>query len=79
MSGGLTIAQEYVFNAGDYKFMRFNPMAVRKGEDLIDEFKELSRFQSFQNLQKKYNKDTNSIIKYILLCYDRMSPAYTQS
>jgi hypothetical protein len=78
MSGGLTIAQEYVFNAGDYKFMRFNPMTVSKGYDMIDEFKELGRFQSFQNLQKRYNKDTNNVIKYILLCYDRMSPAYTQ-
>jgi hypothetical protein len=78
MSGGLTIAQEYVFNAGDYKFMRFNPMSAKKGESLLKQFIELGRFASFQGVEKEFGKEADNVIKYILLCYDRMSPAYTQ-
>ena len=74
----LTIAQEYVFTAGDYKSMRFNPMAADKKKPLLEQFPQLERFGSFQKLRGIYGKEVDSIVKYLLLCYDPMSPAFTQ-
>jgi len=72
-----TIAQEYVFNPSDYRGMKFNVMAV-KDKPLLDQFPELKRFASFTTLKKDFADDHDRIIRYICLCYDRFSPAYTQ-
>ena len=76
--GSLTLAQEYVFVAGDYKAMRWNPMATDKNKGLLEQFGELSRFKSFQRIEQIYKEDTDKVVKYLLLCYDAMSPACTQ-
>lgn len=77
MITNITIAQEYVFGPSDYRGMRFNVMAV-KDKPLLDQFPELRRFNSFVTLEKDFKEDHDRIIRYICLCYDRFSPAYTQ-
>jgi hypothetical protein len=72
-----TIAEEYVFGPSDYKIMRFNVMRD-KGLEVLELYPELARFASFQDIKKEFPSDCERIYKYICLCYDRMSPAYTQ-
>ncbi len=77
MIKSITIAEEYVFGPADYKAMRFNPMH-NKAEPLLDQFPELRRFASFQDIEKEFEDDSDRIVRYICLCYDRRSPAYVQ-
>ena len=74
----LTVHQEYQFNAGDYKLMRFNPMATDKTKNFMENFVELRRFKSIMNIYSVYGADSEKIVKYLLLCYDPNSPAVTQ-
>lgn len=78
MSSTLTIAQEYVFSPQDYKFMRFNVMNPDRKTPLLEQFHDLARFQSFLDLNKQFGEETNKIIRYICLCYDKQSPAMNQ-
>jgi hypothetical protein len=71
MSSTLTIAQEYVFSPQDYKFMRFNVMNPDRKTPLLEQFHDLARFQSFLDLNKQFGEETNKIIRYICLCYDK--------
>lgn len=74
----LTVHQEYQFNASDYKFMRFNPMGMDKTKPIVDNFSDLKRFKSIMNINSVYGKESEKVIKYLLLCYDPNSPAVTQ-
>jgi len=74
----LTVHQEYQFNASDYKFMRFNPMGMDKTKPIVDNFPDLKRFKSIMNINSVYGKESEKVIKYLLLCYDPNSPAVTQ-
>lgn len=78
MNNHLTIAQEYVFSAQDYKFMRYNVMNPDRKTPLLEQFPDLARFQSFIDLEREFKHDCDKIIRYICLCYDKQSPAMTQ-
>jgi hypothetical protein len=77
MINSTTIAEQYVFSAGDYRTMKFNVMA-NKDQDLLIAFPELTRYNSFLDIKQTYPDIYNKIIKYICLCYDRESPAYKE-
>ena len=74
----LTVIDQYPFGPQDYRHMKFNVMTADPKKSYIEQFPELGRFKSFLDVEKLYKTKTNSIIKYICLCYDRMSPAQTQ-
>jgi len=74
----LTVIDQYPFGPQDYRHMKFNVMTADQSKPFLDQFIELARFKSFQDIKKDYPKDANKIIKYICLCYDRNSPAQTQ-
>ena len=74
----LTVNQEYQFNAGDYKLMRFNPMGADKSKTLLENFPDLARFKSFSSFSGIYGKEADKVVKYLILCYDPNSPAVRQ-
>lgn len=78
MNNNITIAQEYVFSPQDYRGMKFNVMNPDRKTPLLEQFPELGRFRSFQDIARRYTNDHDKIVRYICLCYDRFSPAFSQ-
>lgn len=78
MNNHITIAQEYVFSPQDYRGMKFNVMGADRKTPLLQQFPDLARFRSFLDVQAEFPLICDHVVRYICLCYDRFSPAFSQ-
>lgn len=69
------ILQEYNFKKSDFEAMLCNPFALPDGTDMIKQFPVLESIESFKKSKYPPKVDRNKVIKFILLFYDRFSPA----
>lgn len=67
------ILEDYVFKAADFDALQYNIFGLPKSTNLIHQFPELAKIESFRTSKLKIDK--NLVIRYIILAYDRNSPA----
>ena len=64
---------EYLFKKEDYDALLYNIYDIPIKTDLLIEFKSLAKIAAFRNA--KFKIDKNLVIRYIILFYDKSSPA----
>ncbi len=68
------ILEEWVFKANDFDALAYNIHGLQKSTNLLHHFPELAKIESFRT-SKLQGLDKNLVIRYIILAYDRNSPA----
>jgi len=73
----MSILNDYTFLPKDFENMKFNPFAYESGTNLLTEFGQLQRFNSFLALASEVPYlNRNMVIRYICILYDPGSPIY---